>query len=217
MRRTHKQVERSARGDTVMAQDRDNTDWIEALRAEGPLREVALSDLREMLLLGLKTALKSRADFVDSLLDDFVQDSLVRIMRSLDQFQNRSRFVTWATAVAIRVGLTELRKRRWRDVSLERFVADTGFEPPASAETTTDSERQPIIEAMYRIIGSDLTEKQRTVLLAEIKGMAQEEIARQMGSSRNALYKLSHDARQRLKQGLEKAGFTAQDFAIIIS
>jgi len=54
-------------------------------------------------------------------------------------------------------------------------------------------------------------------LLAEIKGMAQEEIARQMGSSRNALYKLSHDARQRLKQGLEKAGFTAQEYAITIS
>ena len=197
-----------------MTQDRDNNEWIEALQAKGSLREAALFDLRELLLIGLKTALKSRSDFVDSLLDDFVQDSLVRILRSLDQFQNRSRFVTWATAIAIRVGLTELRKRRWRDVSLERLVADTGFEPSAAVETTPNRESQPIIEAMYQIIGSDLTDKQRTVLLAEIKGMAQEEIARQMGSSRNALYKLSHDARQRLKQGLEKAGFTAQEYAI---
>lgn len=199
-----------------MVQERDNNEWIAALQADGPLREAALSDLRGMLLIGLKTALKSRSDIVDSLLDDFVQDSLVRILRSLDQFQNRSRFVTWATAIAIRVALTELRKRRWRDVSLETLVADTGFEPSA-AETSPDRESQPTIEAMYRIIGSDLTEKQRTVLLAEIKGMAQEEIARQMGSSRNALYKLSHDARQRLKQGLEKAGFTAQEYAITIS
>ena len=197
-----------------MTDDRDNNEWIEALQAEGLLREAALSDLRVVLLTGLKTALKSRSDFVDSLLEDFVQDSLVRILRSLDQFQNRSRFVTWATAIAIRVGLTELRKRRWRDVSLERLVADTGFEPSGAIEATPDSERQPIIEVMYRIIGSDLTDKQRTVLLAEIKGMAQEEIARQMGCSRNALYKLSHDARHRLKQGLENAGFTAQEFAI---
>lgn len=200
-----------------MIDDRDNNEWIAALRAEGPLREAALSDLREVLLIGLKIALKSRLDFVDSLLDDFVQDSLVRILRSLNQFQNRSRFVTWATAIAIRVGLTELRKRRWRDVSLERLVADTGFVPSAATEASSDSERQPIIEAMYRIISSELTDKQRTVLLAEIKGMAQKEIARQMGSSQNALYKLSHDARQRLKQGLEKAGFTAQEFAITIS
>lgn len=200
-----------------MTDDRANNVWIEALQADGALREAALSDLRAVLLIGLKTALKSRSDFVDSLLDDFVQDSLVRILRSLDQFQNRSRFVTWATAIAIRVALTELRKRRWRDVSLEKLVADTGFEPSAVAETTPDRESQPIIAAMYRIIGSDLTDKQRTVLLAEIKGMAQEEIARQMGSSRNALYKLSHDARQRLKQGLEEAGFTAQEYAITLS
>lgn len=200
-----------------MTQDRDNNQWIETLQVDGPLRDAALSDLRATLLTGLKTALKSRSDFVDSLLDDFVQDSLVRIMRSLDQFQGRSRFVTWATAIAIRVGVTEMRRRRWRDVSLEKLVADTGFEPAAAVEATPRSERQPIIEAMYRIIGSDLTEKQRTVLLAEIKGMAQEEIARQMGSSRNALYKLSHDARQRLKQGLEKAGFTSLDYAITIS
>jgi RNA polymerase sigma-70 factor (ECF subfamily) len=200
-----------------MAQDRDNNQWIEALRAEGPLRDAALSDLRELLLIGLKAALKSRSDFADSLLDDFVQDSLLRILRSLDQFQNRSRFVTWATAVAIRVGLTELRKRRWRDVSLERLVADTGFEPSAAVETALDRDSQPIIAAMYRIIGSDLTDKQRTVLLAEMKGMAQEEIARQMGSNRNALYKLSHDARQRLKQGLEKSGFTTLDYVITFS
>ena len=200
-----------------MIQERDNKEWIESLQVDGALREAALFDLREMLLICLKNALKSRSDFVDSLLDDFVQDSLVRILRSLDQFQNRSRFVTWATAIAIRVGLTELRKRRWRDVSLERLVADTGFEPSAAVETTPDRESQPIIAAMYRIIGSDLTDKQRTVLLAEIKGMAQEEIARQMGSSRNSLYKLSHDARQRLKQGLEKAGFTAHEYAITTS
>ena len=197
-----------------MMRDRENNEWIEVLRSEGPLRDAALSDLRELLMIGLKSALKSRSDFVASLLDDFVQDSLVRILQSLDQFQHRSRFVTWATAIAIRVGLTELRKRRWRDISLEKLVADTGFEPRFADEALPDSERQPIVDAMYRIIGSDLTDKQRTVLLAEIKGMAQEEIARQMGSSRNALYKLSHDARQRLKQGLEQAGFTAQNYAI---
>jgi len=195
-------------------QDLENNQWIESLQSEGSRRDAALSDLRDLLLAGLKSALKSRSDFVASLLDDFVQDSLVRILHSLDQFQNRSRFVTWATAIAIRVSLTELRKRRWRDVSLEKLVAETGFEPPVAHESSPESERQPIIEAMYRIIKSDLTDKQRTVLLAEIKGMAQEEIARQMGSSRNALYKLSHDARKRLKQGLENAGFNAQDYAI---
>lgn len=200
-----------------MVNNRENRDWIEALHEEGPLREAALSDLRALLLRRLKATLKSRSDFVESLLDDFVQDALVRILGSLEKFQDRSLFVSWATAIAIRVGVTELRKRRWRDVSLERLIAETDFEPSVIIEHNFNQQCQPIIEAMYRIIRLDLTDKQRTVLLAEIKGMAQDEIARQMGSSRNALYKLSHDARQRLKQGLEKAGFTAQEFAITIT
>lgn len=200
-----------------MGQDRDNNQWQSHLQAEGTVRENALSDLRELLLVRLNKALRSRSDFVNSLLEDFVQNSLLRILRSLGQFQNRSGFLTWATAIAIRVALTELRKRRWQEVSLENLVTETGFEPSAAIETIASQESQPIIVAMYRIIDSDLTEKQRTVLLAEIKGMAQEEIARHMGTSRNALYKLSHDARHRLKLGLEKAGFTAQDFAITLS
>jgi RNA polymerase sigma-70 factor (ECF subfamily) len=194
-----------------MLQDRDNQQWMEALQADGPQRDAALSDLRRVLLIGLKAGLKSRPDFVESILEDVVQEALIRILQSLAQFQHRSRFVTWATAVAIRVALTELRKRKWRDVSLEKLVADSGFQP-ASARAA-NPERQALLEAMHHVIATELTEKQRTVLLAEIKGMAQVEIARQMGSSVNAVYKLSHDARHRLKHGLEQAGFTAQEFA----
>lgn len=193
-----------------MVQERDNQQWVEALQGDGPQREAALSDLRVLLLAGLKSALRSRPDHVESIFDDVVQESLVRILRSLDQFQNRSRFVTWATAIAIRVSFTELRKRKWQDVSLDSLVANSGFE---SSSATANPERQAIIEAMHRVIATELTEKQRTVLLAETKGMAQVEIARQMGSNLNAIYKLGHDARQRLKRGLEQAGFTAQEFA----
>lgn len=193
-----------------MVQERDNQQWVEALQADGPQREAALSDLRVLLLAGLKSALRSRPDHVESIFDDVVQESLVRILRSLDQFQNRSRFVTWATAIAIRVSFTELRKRKWQDVSLDSLVANSGFEPSSA---TANPERQAIIEAMHRVIATELTEKQRTVLTAETKGMAQVEIARQMGSNLNAIYKLGHDARQRLKRGLEQAGFTAQEFA----
>jgi RNA polymerase sigma-70 factor (ECF subfamily) len=194
-----------------MFQDRDNRQWIEALQADGPQRDAALSDLRRVLLVGLKAGLKARPDLVESLLEDVVQEALLRILRSLAQFQHRSRFVTWATAVAIRVALTELRKRKWRDVSLEKLVADSGFEP--ASVSPANPERQALLEAMDKVIATGLTEKQRAVLLAEIKGMPQVEIARQTGASVNAVYKLSHDARNRLKRGLEQAGFTAQEYA----
>ena len=64
---------------------------------------------------------------------------------------------------------------------------------------------------MYRIINTELTEKQRTALFAELGGLPQEEIGRRTGSNRNAIYKLTHDARKRLKQGLATAGYTVAD------
>jgi RNA polymerase sigma-70 factor, ECF subfamily len=197
-----------------MVRDRDNDEWIRSLESQGPIRESALADLRELLVVGLKSSLKSRSDYLENMLDDFLQDALIRILQALDQFQNRSRFVTWATAIAIRVAMTELRKRRWRDVSLDKLVADTNFDPVSDVDGDSVPERRELVETMYRVINTQLTEKQRTVLLAEIKGMAQEEIAGQMGCSRNALYKLSHDARFRLKQELVQAGFDSQSYAV---
>jgi RNA polymerase sigma-70 factor (ECF subfamily) len=72
-------------------------------------------------------------------------------------------------------------------------------------------EREAILDTMREVIRDGLTEKQRRALLAELRGMPQDKIARHLGSNRNAVYKLTHDARKRLKQGLEMAGFGAED------
>jgi RNA polymerase sigma-70 factor (ECF subfamily) len=54
-----------------------------------------------------------------------------------------------------------------------------------------------------------LTEKQRTALMAvALRGMPLEEVARRMGTERNTLYKLLHDARLKLKKQLEKEGLS---------
>ncbi len=44
-----------------------------------------------------------------------------------------------------------------------------------------------------------------------MQGFPLEEAARRMGTNRNALYKMMHDARLRLKKRLEKEGFTPQE------
>jgi len=44
-----------------------------------------------------------------------------------------------------------------------------------------------------------------------ILGMPLEEVARRMGTNRNALYKLLHDARQRLKHKLEAEGLSPEE------
>lgn len=195
--------------------DRNNETWLAHLLSEGSDQQAALADLREALLRGLRRALWNRALADEAFMEDAVQDALVRILDRLQQFEGRSRFLTWATAIAIRVAMSELRRRRWKDVSLDEVLADADFTPQRAFDEAAGPdarwERKVILDKLYDLIQNDLTEKQRTALLAELKGMPQDEIARHLGSHRNAVYKLTHDARKRLKRGLEAAGYQADD------
>jgi RNA polymerase sigma-70 factor (ECF subfamily) len=58
----------------------------------------------------------------------------------------------------------------------------------------------------------DLTERQRTAMMAIMAGgMPLEEVARRMDTNRNALYKLLHDARKRMRDRLLEKGLSPQD------
>lgn len=197
--------------------NRENDTWATQLSQAGDVRESALEDLREVLLRNLRKALSNRAHCDESFLEDAAQDALVRILSRLDQFQGRSRFVTWATSIAINVALGELRRSRWKDVSLDAVLVDADFVPTRAIDSSPDPEsqaqQQELFDKMHELIETNLTERQRTVLLAELRGMPQDEIARHLGSNRNAVYKLTHDARKKLKSALLSSGYSADELA----
>ncbi len=201
--------------------DRNNETWLIHLRSKGADQQVALSDLRNMLLRGLHGALCNGSLVDDAFLEDTVQDSIIRILERLQQFEGRSQFLTWAISISIRVALTELRHRRWKDVSFDEVVADANLDPERVIDDepgpSTQREQKAIITKMHDLIQNGLTAKQRTVLLAELKEMPQDEIARHIGSNRNAVYKLTHDARKQLKQGLEAAGYSVADIHAVFA
>lgn len=60
---------------------------------------------------------------------------------------------------------------------------------------------------MTRAIGV-LTPRQRAVIEAELAGVDRDELAARLGTNRNALYKLAHDARAKLRAALLGAGFS---------
>jgi RNA polymerase sigma-70 factor (ECF subfamily) len=196
--------------------ERTNEEWLAALR--GPGRDQALADLRVLLVRGLGYALAGRPGVDDSTLEDFAQDALLKILDGLDSFRGESRFTTWAQKIAVRVALTELRRHRWRDVSLDEITGspDVDFIPDTLADPSAGPEQQAIqrvlLDTLRRIIATELTDRQRQALVAtRIHGMPLEEVARRMGTSRNALYKLVHDARQRLKKRMMAEGLSPQE------
>lgn len=202
---------------TTQRPGRTNREWLADLR--GPKQDTALADLRLILRKGLTFALANYGNVRDDDLEDFVQDALLRILAALDTFRGESRFTTWAQKIAVRVALTELRRKRWQDTSLDELMTGemgTEIVPRFMADLTAGPEKQAmqaaLIEQLELVIAEELTERQRRALLAVyIHGMPLGETARRMGTNRNALYKLLHDARQRLKDRMLARGISAQE------
>ena len=60
-------------------------------------------------------------------------------------------------------------------------------------------------------IDNALTATQRQALCAELGGLPLVEVARRLGKSRGAVYKLLHDARKRLRAHIEARGLALDD------
>jgi RNA polymerase sigma-70 factor (ECF subfamily) len=201
---------------------RTNDQWISDLSKDGAAREAALEDLHAIILRGLPFALSrwlspSNPQF-DSLTEEVAQETLLRVLDQLHTFEGRSMFTTWVHKIAIRIALTELRRKRWQDSSLDEMVDNE--ETPVSPRILEDSsatpeqtaERADMLERVRRVIEEELTERQRRALvMLGLQGMPMEEAARRLKTNRNALYKLLHDARLRLKQRLQTEGLDPQE------
>jgi RNA polymerase sigma-70 factor (ECF subfamily) len=207
---------------TTMTQ-RTNVEWLTALR-DGD--DAALADLRTYVLrAALFTLQRARhhvghlgAGALGQLAEDCAQESLTAILQRLGTFRGESQFTTWAYTFAVNIALLAARRERWASVSLDRIL--DGSETPSAAtgghDATLDPERRALqAEAVAAIrdgIEHHLTVKQQQLLRAVVfEQVPLDEVVRHWGSNRNALYKLLHDARRKLKSHLHARGFDVDE------
>ncbi len=198
--------------------DRSNQEWLADL--DGPDSADAIADLRAILLRGLRAALASRIRRdLEFVIEDFVQDALLKVLDNLHTFRGESRFTTWAQKIAVHVAYTELRRRRWQDISLQEMIENQegiDFTPAILTDPAASPEKQvtqqTLLEFVQRMIDEELTERQRQAIVAVmLKGIPMAEVAERMGTNRNALYKLIYDARQRLQRSMIANGLSPQE------
>ncbi|MYE28037.1 MAG: sigma-70 family RNA polymerase sigma factor, partial [Chloroflexi bacterium] len=140
----------------------------------------------------------------------------LRVMDNLSNFRGESQFTTWATKIAIRLAISDLRRSRYKDFSLDELTADGDLLPvstrlAAAASPTPEkvAERDDVMEKIELALTEALTERQYQALVAvALKGIPMDVLAERMGTNRNALYKLIHDARRKLKKHLEAQGIS---------
>ena len=201
---------------------RTNEAWLSELRSSGQEREAAVEDLRAVIQKGLPYALSrwlspDQPQF-NSLVEEVTQETLLRVLDQLNTFEGRSQFTTWVHKIAVRIALTELRRKRWRDASLDELTENEDIPPPPGlladpqAGPETSAERADMMVRVRRIIDEELTERQRqALLLLGVQDMPMEDAARKLKTNRNALYKLLHDARLRLKNRLSVEDINAHE------
>jgi RNA polymerase sigma-70 factor (ECF subfamily) len=205
---------------------RSNAEWMSALEGTGEDQAAALTDLRTYLLRAalftLQRALHHVGHLESSALgqiaEDCAQEALTTIVQHLHEFRNESKFTTWAYAFAVNTALTAARRERWASVPLDRILEGNGaLSPPVHDEDgPPDPERRALqVETMAAIqdgIEQHLTLRQRQVLRALVfEEIPLDEVARRWDSNRNAVYKLVHDARRKLKAHLEGRGFDIEE------
>jgi len=201
-----------------------NEEWIRALRSGGDEQQKALDALRNGILRALHWYLSERRlgeggnqGQVRQLAEDFTQEALLTILEKLSTFRGESRFTTWAYKVALHRALGELRRRRWKEISLEELKIGEDLPSwPIEEGRSPDPERTFQQEEVWRIlkgiIEQDLTQRQRTVLIAHIfQGVPLDVVADHLGTDRDNVYKLLHDARKKLKGRLVEHGFTQEE------
>jgi RNA polymerase sigma-70 factor, ECF subfamily len=194
--------------------ERTNEQWLTDL--QGPNPDEALADLYDLLVRGLRVSLGSYGGGVDANAGDFAQEALIKITGNLDSFRGESRFTTWALKIAMNVALTELKRRRWRDVSLQELFArrKAANREPADPQLSPEQValQNTVLQELRRMVDEELTDRQREAVVAVLlEGMPISEVARRMGTNQNALYKLLHDARRKLKRQMEAAGLSPQE------
>jgi len=199
---------------------RNNDAWLADLRSEGTQRENALGDLREIILRMLPSALTRQLspenEHFEPFIQDVAQETLLRVLDHLDTFEGRSKFTTWVYTIAIRIALSELRLRKWKEVSLDQLEeSQDPDQAPFETFSNDDPNPETVIEQkqtmmkIKSIIDQELTPRQRAVMMAvNVEGVPLDVIAQRLGSNRNAVYKMMHDARVKLKSRLELEGYS---------
>lgn len=201
--------------------DRRSRIWLERLRGTGPDRDAALIQLHELLLRAARFEVARRhagsahlrGGDRDDLAHQSADDALVAILGKLGDFRGESRFTTWAYKFALYEAAAKVRKRAWqgREIPHEAetwpLIADDHQSAPEQGAETAE-----LLAAVQDGIEHELTPHQREVLVAiALNDVPIDVLAERLNTTRGALYKTVHDARQKLRAALAARGLSIDE------
>src|SRR5882672_7483624 len=136
--------------------------------------------------------------------EDVVQESFHKAFRHLSNFQEKSRFSTWMTRIAMNEAFMLLRRRRGiletmpdgPDDDVESFSAKFVDQRPSPEESCCLRERKEILTEAINRLGPKI---RKTVLLRDIEERSIEETAQILGASVGVVKSRLFQGRRKLR------------------
>jgi RNA polymerase sigma-70 factor (ECF subfamily) len=201
--------------------DRESRVWLERLRGSGSERDVACTELHALLLRAARfeirrryaTSAHLRGGDMDDLAQQSANDALVAILGKLGDFRSLSRFTTWAYKFALYEAAANVRKRAWQAREIPLDVGTWPLFPDDRTGTLQQgAETRELLAAVRQGMEQDLSPHQREVLVAIVlNDVPIDVLAERLNTTRGALYKTVHDARQKLRAALTARGLSLDE------
>jgi RNA polymerase sigma-70 factor (ECF subfamily) len=202
-------------------------DFPSLLRSAVPEREGAAQELHALLVRAALAYLARQqypaeafgADTYLSVAEDYAQEAFAVILRELHTYRGECRFTTWAYSIVINLIADEMRRRCWRRRPLpeETEGASHARASELRSDVAVTSDRRAIWDLITTIIQRELTPRQRSALIGRVfdeKPLIV--IADELGTNKDNVYKLIHDARRHLKRALQEQGITAAEALAVV-
>ena len=154
-----------------------------------------------------------------ALAEDLLQDLFVRIVKGASEFQQRSKFTTWAYTIARNLVIDSGRRGKLRrTTSLSTPLGDDKDGPTlldtlteAAMSTQRDVESREIARVLETALAKLPGDQREVFELRELAGLPFAEIAEVVGSSENTVKSRMRYALERLRAALDEAGLAPPD------
>jgi RNA polymerase sigma-70 factor (ECF subfamily) len=138
-----------------------------------------------------------------------MQDAFLRAYRFLPKFEFKSSFYTWLYRIATNVSLTRLRKRRdSATVSLDEPIGDEDGAvreiPDDTRAPALDYRRTEMRDAIQQAVGELPADYRSVIVLRDIEGLANHEVAETLDLSVAAVKSRLHRGRLILREKLAR-------------
>jgi RNA polymerase sigma-70 factor (ECF subfamily) len=199
---------------TYSRDDCDTQLWLAGLRADGRERDRTIVLLHVELLRVARMEVRQRrtgrsitGPELDDLAHQAAADAMMAIISKLDDFRGESKFTTWAYRFVALDVMHKLGRHFWLRPVVPLENAEAAGVGPATEDPEQVVRWRALLKGVSRAVDQDLTARQRSAFVELVwHGNTAEGLARQLGTNRDAVYKLVFDARRKIRARLTADG-----------